>query len=424
LTLTKDTQTFSDRAQTYSNLGILLDKQRRYSEAEDACRKGVLFFEKALAKAPSSGWRQAELAGTLNVLAAVVATNGRLEEAEVICRRAIPLLDKFAADFPSGPHNRWTQAGVHFQHAWLLTKLKRPAEAEQDYRRTVELSDKLADDFPTLPGYRWTAVGYHRILAEFLAGMGRIPEAQQVYAAAAERLETLPAPDRSKALMARGHFYGRLGEWDRATADFTRAIELGSEDVWGVWYPLAVLHLRAHRTRDYRALCEQLLKQLGHSEEHHIVIICKLAPDAVADLSRPVQIAEKVVAREPQNAEYLGLLGAALYRKGDLEGAVARLEAAIRSGPQDVGVPWRKLTLAMAYHRLQRGAEAKQLFQEVTQWIEKNFPEKPTERVGDTLLFTWAYRLDLHLLHREAEELLKRDFGDRSLNPESRQKSD
>src|SRR5262249_53925027 len=158
----------------------------------------------------------------------------------------------------------------------------------------------------------------------------------------------------------------------KATADFTKAIELGSEDVWGVWYPLAVLYLRAQRTKEYRDLCEQLLKQPGQSEQPYVVIICKLAPEAVADLSRPVRIGERLVAREPQNAEYLGLLGAALYRKGDLEAAAARLEAGIRSGPQEVGAHWRKLTLAMAYHRLRRGAEARQLFQEVTQWIQKN----------------------------------------------------
>jgi uncharacterized protein HemY len=139
------------------------------------------------------------------------------------------------------------------------------------------------------------------------------------------------------------------------------------------------------------------------------VILCKLAPDAVADLSRPVQIAEKLVAREPGNAEYMGLLGAALYRKGDMEAAAARLEASIRSGPQQVGVPWRKLTLAMAYHRLQRGTEAKQLFQEVTQWMEQN-AKKPT------LLMSWVHILDLNLLHREAEELLKQDFRDRNEN--------
>jgi tetratricopeptide (TPR) repeat protein len=399
--LTRGTTSFWDRAQTYGNLGVILRKQRRFTEAEAACRQGVLFFEKALAKSPSSRWMQLELAGTLEQLAGVVGTIGRLEEAEALCRRAIPLFDKFATNFPSGPHHRWSQAQVHFQHALLLTKLKRSRGAEQAYRRSVELYDKLADDFPTLPGYLWTAVEMRRILAEYLAWTGRIAEAEQVYAGASGRLEKLAASAKKSALKARGHFYGCLGQWDKAAGEFMKAIALGSKDVWGVWYPLAVLEVRAHRLQDYRRLCEQLLKQLGPTEQHVIVIICKLAPSAVADLSRPVHIGEKLVTREPHNAEYLGLLGAALYRKGDLQGAVARLEEAIRRGPQQVGLPWRKLMLAMAYHRLGRGDAARKLFHEVTEWMEVNVPEKPT------LLLSWAHLLDLRLLHHEAEELLK-----------------
>lgn len=65
----------------------------------------------------------------------------------------------------------------------------------------------------------------------------------------------------------------------------------------------------------------------------------------------------------------------------------------------------------MAYHRLGRGTEAKQLLQEVTQWIETNAPEKPNAGAGHTLLLSWAHRLDLHLLHREAEQVLKQDSG-------------
>jgi eukaryotic-like serine/threonine-protein kinase len=395
LLLARETTSFWDRAQTYRHLGVVLDKQGRFSDAEDACRKGVLFFEKALAKSPSSRWLHGELAETLKQLAGVVSRNGRLEEALGICRRAIPVLDKFAADFPSGPHIRWNQAGVHYQHAWLLTKLKRPTESEQEYRRVVELSDKLADDFPSLPGYLRTAIGYRRILAQFLAETGNTQGAKQVYDGTAGLLDKLAARDKSKALAARGHFYGALGEWDKATADFTKAIELGSEDVLGVWYPLAVLHLRAQRTKEYRDLCEQLLNQLGQKEDHWIVITSKLAPDAVRDLSQPVQIAENLVAREPRNAEYVGLLGAALYRKGDLAGAAEKLQTGIRTGPEQVGVHWRKLVLAMAYHRLGQGAEAKRLFQEVT----GDLP-----RIGP---LSWAPRLDLQLLHGEAEEVLK-----------------
>ncbi len=421
LALLEDGNSVWHRAQTYQNLGALLAKQRRFSEAEDAYRQGVRFFEKAVAKSPSLRWMPIDLSGTLQQLAKIVEANGRPAEAEEICRRAVPILDQLAADFPAGPHYRWCQADVHFQHALLLKKLKRSTAAEQAYRRTVELFDKLVNDFPTLPGYRQTAVHRRHHLAQFLAEAGRVQEAQQVYDDAAAILEKLAGAERSQALKMRGNFYATLSEWDKAAADFAKAIELGSGDVLGVWYPLAVLHLRAHRPNEYRSLCEKLLERFGQTKNHWVVITCKLAPNAVADLSRPVQIAEKLVAGKPKNAEYIGILGAALYRKGDLEAAVQKLAASVRSGSGQLGVHWRRLVLAMAYHRLGRGAEAQQLFQEVTRWVEKNAQEKLKEGASLTEPLTWAHRLDLQFLHHEAEELLTQDLGLKSQKSEKKQ---
>jgi tetratricopeptide (TPR) repeat protein len=132
------------------------------------------------------------------------------------------------------------------------------------------------------------------------------------------------------------------------------------------------LHVRAGRTHEYRSLCERLLERFERAPHHYVVIICKLAPGAVADLSPPIRAAERLVDREPQNAEYIGILGAALYRKGDLEAAARRLEVGIRGGPEQLGVQFRKLVLAMAYHRMGRGAEAQLMFQEVTRWMERH----------------------------------------------------
>jgi serine/threonine protein kinase len=400
LDLSKESTDSWLRGQTWLNLGTLLANQRRHAEAADACRQAIPFFEKAAEQSPSLPWLHVGVCEALEQLAAAVDAQGRPQEAEESYRRVIAILDGLARDYPAGPHYRWGQATARFKHAALLRKLQRPTEAEEAYRRAVALSDKLADDFPTLPGYQWTAVDRRRVLAQFLAETGHVQEAQEVYGGAAGLLEKLAAPERSKALKARGHFYSELGEWDKAAGDFTKAIDLGSDDVMGVWYPLAVLHLRAQRTDEYRALCERLLKQLPQTEDHYVVIICKLAPNAVADLSQPVHVAEKLVAREPQNAEYIGLLGAALYRKGDAKAAVEKLEEGIRSGSEQTGVYWRKLVLAMAYHSLGRGPEARQLFEEVRQWTEQNGQEK----------FSWANRLDLQLLHHEAEEFLKQDF--------------
>src|SRR5262249_20182085 len=74
--------------------------------------------------------------------------------------------------------------------------------------------------------------------------------------------------------------------------------------------------------------------------------LCVLAPDALADPEQAVQLAERAWAQE-KTAVGRNTLGAALYRAGKWEQAVAML------GPNDgADAPYAWLFLAMAHHRL------------------------------------------------------------------------
>jgi predicted Zn-dependent protease len=190
---------------------------------------------------------------------------------------------------------------------------------------------------------------------------------------------------------------------------YSQAIEQGTGDIWGVWYPLALLHLSAGRADEYRRLCEQLLARFGQSNnpDFWLVATCKLAPDAVADPSQPVRIAEKLLDRDPDNADLAGVLGETLYRQGDVNAAVQKLEASIHAAP-GVGVQWRKLYLAMAYHRQGRTADAQQLLMEATQWVDANAGEKLAEGAELHQPLQWCQRTELQLLHLEAQELLSK----------------
>jgi hypothetical protein len=65
----------------------------------------------------------------------------------------------------------------------------------------------------------------------------------------------------------------------------------------------------------------------------------------------------------------------------------------------------------MAYHRLGRAVEAHQLLQEVDEWIETNGQEKLSEGAEIQGPLPWSARLDLQLLRRETDELLKQKSG-------------
>jgi tetratricopeptide (TPR) repeat protein len=264
--------------------------------------------------------------------------------------------------------------------ALLACDLKQPQAAEEFYRRDVAVFEKLTAEFSRQPSYWGWLADAHREWAFCLRDNGRAQEARELI--------------------------------DLAIASLSKAVELRSEDLWGVWYPLALLHLSTGRTNEYRTLCETLLERFGQADDPDlwVVRICRLAPDAVADLARPVQIAEKSLARHPHDTEFAGVLGETLYRKGALDAAVQRLEGSIPAAP-GFDVHRRKLFLAMAYHRLGRTTKAQQLLREAVGWIEKNGQEKLAEGAELKEPLPWSVRLDLQLLRREAEELLGKKSG-------------
>jgi serine/threonine protein kinase len=355
--------------------------QGRLPEAEQGLKEALALAERLAEKHPADRTVRMTLAMGSKDWGETLRRTARPREAEQAFRRAEAILEKLLADFPQDAWFR-LERGVTCQMlvALLARDLKQPEVAEEFYRRAVASFEKLVTESPRNFSYRWWLADAHRHWAFCLRDSGRTQEAKEPF--------------------------------DRAIASFSKSVELGSDDIWGVWYPLALLHLSTGRTKDYRALCETLLKRFGQADDpdYWVVIICKLAPDAVADLARPVQFSEKKLARQPHNADLAGVLGDCLYRKGDLEAAVRRLEASIRAAP-GVGVHWRKLFLAMAYHRLGRPTEARQLLREAVEWIDKNGQEKLAEGAELKEPLPWVLRLDLQLLRREAEELLAKKGG-------------
>jgi tetratricopeptide (TPR) repeat protein len=385
--------------------------KQTYEQAVQAYREAVPLYEKRAADLPTAANRW-QLADCQSWLGDALWLADQPEEAIKVRRASAAVVEKLVTDFNLPDHRRLLAVRLD-ELGHRLKEIGRHQEAERAYSDAVAGWKKLVADHNRQED-RSSLARTQVHLVEMLAQRGKHDEAAEV--AADLRVEGLAEPERSTALKVRGHLYAGLGAWDKADADLAKAIEIGSDDVPGVWHPLAVLHLRAHRTKEYRCLCEKLLASHGQKEDSWVVITCKLAPNAIADLSQPVHIAEKLVAKEPGNAEYLGLLGTTLYRKGDLEAAVKKLQASIRSGPDQVGVHWRKLVLAMAYHRLGRGEDAERLFQEATRWLEENVEGKVHERNGTGGPLPWALRLDLQLLHRETAELLKREPGRKKPN--------
>jgi WD40 repeat protein/tRNA A-37 threonylcarbamoyl transferase component Bud32/tetratricopeptide (TPR) repeat protein len=229
-------------------------------------------------------------------------------------------------------------------------------------------------------------------------------EREQQWFAAAFHLTRLieGKPGDGELRRRRADAYLELGRWKAAVTDYAKALELGAHSP-GAWSRYAWLCWSLGDQSGYRKGCTGLLERYGRSaspveESMMVVRSCVLAPNAVPDPMVPVHLAERAVQSVPSNGEYLCVLGALLYRAGKSELAVQRLEEGIKAHSSPGGRPRDWLILAMAHQRSGHAGEAKKWLDKAVQWIEK---ADQAEHLPP------AYRLELQLLRREAENVAK-----------------
>jgi WD40 repeat protein/tetratricopeptide (TPR) repeat protein len=195
---------------------------------------------------------------------------------------------------------------------------------------------------------------HHHDRGRARAAIGQQEQAVAYYAQAialgAEGFEVWQ--DRAKVFVAQG-------QWDKAAPDYHKAADLGAGP--GELSEYAQGRLRAGDTGEYRRACAVLLDAFGRTRDPAaaitIVWTCVLAPDAVPDPARAVELAECALAGAPANPAYFTMLGAALYRAGQFDAAIARLNEA-NGAPGGAGNQVNWLFLAMAHLRLGHTDEA------------------------------------------------------------------
>src|SRR5262249_14635131 len=148
----------------------------------------------------------------------------------------------------------------------------------------------------------------------------------------------------------RGAVAARLGRWQEAAADFARATTDSRAGI-GTWYHLALARLRQGDRDGYRSACAAAVERFGKdgsdTTRRSLVWMCVVAPDALADPARPLEVLGKVGTPIP--AAWLdGLVrGAALYRAGRFDDATKVLDLAGEAHAQG-GTAWEELVLAPA----------------------------------------------------------------------------
>jgi tetratricopeptide (TPR) repeat protein len=217
----------------------------------------------------------------------------------------------------------------------------------------------------------------------------------------------------------RAFAYAALKQWDKGIADLSKAIELNPERV-NLYVFRAQMHLGAGNRDGYRKACADMLNRFAKTEDpvtaQWVAWTCALAPEAVADPAKPVELAQKALAKNPNNRLYLLTLAAALYRAGRFEEAAKTLSEANAAKLDPVGTAvYTSLFLAMSHQRLGHAEQARQWLDKAVQAIDQAAKEPAKSEAGPSGKgsetgagppLPWFRRLAFQLLRREAEELV------------------
>jgi tetratricopeptide (TPR) repeat protein len=195
----------------------------------------------------------------------------------------------------------------------------------------------------------------------------------------------------------RGRYYAHLGQYEKATQDHLEVGKRGgvaSDDDLSDWRDRALARLAHGDIKEYRKVCVYLFERFSQTADptiaREVATTCILVPDAIPDLQRMVRLAELAYARFKDN-DSLDTVGYTLYRAGQLEQALERLEAAKSEG-DIVGNLFR----AMAHHRLGHAEDARKWMEKALRLIDQ---ANKNARMGGHRKYV--------LLQREAESVLK-----------------
>jgi tetratricopeptide (TPR) repeat protein len=219
--------------------------------------------------------------------------------------------------------------------------------------------------------------------------------------------------DERNLRMLRAEAYSATQRWDEAAADLLKSIELKPK-LPSSYQRLAIVRLKQGQDAEYRKLCAQMLDLFGDDEglASTAAWACALRERAVPDPAVVVNIAGRTLADQPGRYYNLNTLGAALYRAGEYDKAIeklnesraayakaasqaqARSEADALLMPVQDGRPADWLFLAMAESKIPGRSK------EAEAWLTRAKDAMTSHSITDPRR-TW-HRLELELLLEEA----------------------
>jgi serine/threonine protein kinase/tetratricopeptide (TPR) repeat protein len=227
-------------------------------------------------------------------------------------------------------------------------------------------------------------------------------------------------PGYAQALSARAYAYTVLGRWPEA-ADDLMPKDLSSAPLNDVWFQLACVRQLHGDDDGYRGLCRQLLARIGQSQPGFTGFqaflasrTCMLRPETAAPPKEGVAWAEQAVASRANVPWYLHGLALAHYRFGQWEEAAARSQESLKADPHWGGIMLNWLVLALAEKSQGHTEQARQWMEKAASWREKAVQGSANARQiapPDLSLTDW---LEFEVLFREAEKSFNKEEAKRT----------
>ncbi|HEV3164986.1 MAG TPA: tetratricopeptide repeat protein, partial [Isosphaeraceae bacterium] len=216
--------------------------------------------------------------------------------------------------------------------------------------------------------------------------------------------------DTSEVRFRRGVAFASLSRWKAAQDDLKRVHEATPADVI-VGLTDAVLSLHLGDSASYRAVCADLVEAHEGNVDlfttSAITWACVVGPGALDDPEKAVVQGRRAFAAQTGGYNLYSAtgLGAALYRAGKFEEALAQLKRAVALHGTGTAYEW--LFLAMTEHQLGHDKEAQEWYKKAADWVE----QAKQQKVQDAFLnvpLSWMNTLSLELLLNEYGTMSKK----------------
>jgi serine/threonine protein kinase/Flp pilus assembly protein TadD len=308
-------------------------------------------------------------------------------------------------------------AAVSLVAAWRLSGEQKRTEEEKDrVKNAQQLAERRAEQI--------------RDDLERLKAANTLMERGRAYALLSRWDDTQLAltkavelrPDHAPAWAELADLHTRLGLWDLAAVDFARELELREADTTWRWYCHALLRLYLGDSEGYAQVRHRMWQHFHGTNNtlflFELVRTSVLSPDGGAEREHFGELARHAVARTGWGEwGWRYVLGLVHYRAGQNEQAVQWLEESLGADLQDRS--YRSLAyspLAMAHHRLQHPAKARQALdaagRALDHWTEQMYrsPEQTewVHHLGATgqWFIPWWDWLEARFYYREARLLI------------------